>query len=52
VASPNARETIAEIGAESGVAWILKPPPEPQNALQKKQRPADADAPPSLLQPH
>jgi hypothetical protein len=52
VASPNARETIAEISAESGVAWILKPPPEPQNALQKKERPADADAPPSLLQPH
>lgn len=49
VASPNARETVASISAESGFTWILKPPAEPQKPGQEKERPEDA---PSLLHPH
>ncbi len=52
VASPKARETIAQISVESGFTWILRPPSEPQKVLRERDRPADSDAPPSLLQPH
>src|SRR5580700_8818362 len=48
IASPNARETIASIGMESGFSWILKPPAESQKPEEKKERPPDA---PSLLHP-
>src|SRR5580700_9301991 len=47
IASPNARETIASIGMESGFSWILKPPAESQKPAEKKEEP---DAP-SLLHP-
>ena len=48
VAPPNSRETIATISVESGFQWILKPPPEPKNPRQEKERPDEA---PSLLHP-
>src|SRR6202047_454416 len=48
VASPNARETFASIGMESGFSWILKPPAESQKPEEKKERPPEA---PSLLHP-
>ena len=47
VASPNARETIASIGMDSGFSWILKPPAESKKPEEKKEEP---DAP-SLLHP-
>jgi len=48
ISPPNARETVASIGFQSGFAWILQPPNEPKPALQQKERPADA---PTLLKP-
>jgi hypothetical protein len=48
LAPPNARQTMASIGFDTGFDWILRPPPEPKRpTLQGEQeRPADA---PSLL---
>jgi hypothetical protein len=45
---PDARQTMAIIGIETGFEWILRPPPEPKRANQQaeQERPADA---PSLL---
>jgi hypothetical protein len=48
VSSPNARQTMATIGFQSGFTWILQPPNEPKPNLQQKERPADA---PTLLKP-
>jgi hypothetical protein len=48
ISPPNARETVAAIGFQTGFAWILPPPNEPKPALQQKERPADA---PTLLKP-
>jgi hypothetical protein len=49
IAPPNARQTFAVIGQESGFAWVLAPPPEPKRPgglAEQAERPADA---PSLL---
>lgn len=46
IAPPNARQTFAVIGQESGFAWILRPPAEPK--APNEQRPPGA---PSLLHP-
>jgi hypothetical protein len=45
---PNARQTMASIGLDTGFDWILRPPPEPKRATSQaeEERPADA---PSLL---
>jgi hypothetical protein len=44
----DARQTMAVIGRETGVQWILAPPPEPTKPGQQKERPSDA---PSLAKP-
>jgi hypothetical protein len=49
IAPPNARETMASIGLQSGFTWILQPPNEPKPALQQKERPSNA---PTLLKPN
>jgi hypothetical protein len=49
-APPNARETIATIGVESGFQWILQPPPEPKKPGPEQERKRADDAP-SLLHP-
>ena len=46
IAPPNARQTFAIIGQESGFAWILRPPAEPK--APNEQRPSGA---PSLVRP-
>src|SRR5579863_805713 len=48
LAPPNARQTMASIGFETGFDWILRPPPEAKRATAQaeQERPADA---PSLL---
>jgi hypothetical protein len=48
LAPPNARQTMASIGFDTGFEWILRPPPEPKRATTQgeQERPADA---PSLL---
>jgi hypothetical protein len=48
LAPPNARQTMASIGLDTGFEWILRPPPEPKRATSQaeQERPADA---PSLL---
>jgi hypothetical protein len=48
LAPPNARQTMASIGLDTGFEWILRPPPEPKRAIsqEEQERPADA---PSLL---
>ena len=46
IAPQGARESLAIITQESGFAWILRPPPEPERAGVKKERPPGA---PSLL---
>ena len=48
LAPPNARQTMASIGLDTGFDWILRPPPEPKRAASQaeQERPADA---PSLL---
>jgi hypothetical protein len=48
VAPPNARQTMAIIGFETGFDWILAPPPEPKRPGKEKERPPGA---PSLLKP-
>lgn len=48
ITPPNARQTMAIIGRETGVQWILAPPPEPKKPGQQKERPPDA---PSLAKP-
>jgi len=57
IAPPNARETMAIIGAETGFAWILPPPPEPKmtpgpqsQPQPQQQRPRPPGAP-TLLHP-
>lgn len=48
LAPPNARQTMAVIGFDSGFEWVLRPPPEPKKAPTPgdQEKPADA---PSLL---
>jgi hypothetical protein len=48
LAPPNARQTMASIGLDTGFDWILRPPPEAKRATSQaeEERPADA---PSLL---
>jgi hypothetical protein len=48
VAPPNARQTMAIIGFETGFDWILAPPPEPKQPGKEKERSPGA---PSLLKP-
>lgn len=48
IAPPNARQTMAIIGFETGFDWILAPPPEPKRPSKEKERPPGA---PTLLQP-
>ncbi|MFY9802278.1 MAG: hypothetical protein WA211_10870 [Candidatus Acidiferrales bacterium] len=51
VTPPNARQTMAAIGIESGFEWILRPPAEPKRpttAAQKQQEKQEEEAP-SLL---
>jgi hypothetical protein len=55
IAPPNSRQTMVVIQPETGVKWILAPPPEPQQPekLQQQQRPPGAPTlakPPSLRQ--
>lgn len=45
IAPPNARQTFAVIGEQSGFAWVLRPPPSPK-APGQEQRPPGA---PSLI---
>lgn len=48
IAPPRARETMATIGRETGIAWVLPPPPEPPSTHLQPERPADA---PTLAKP-
>jgi hypothetical protein len=48
IAPPNARETMAVVGFQTGFAWVLPPPNEPKRPTEQKERPADA---PTLLKP-
>jgi hypothetical protein len=48
VGPPNARQTMAIIGRETGFAWVLPPPPEPKSPNPQPDRPPGA---PSLVQP-
>ena len=55
IAPPNSRQTMVEIQPETGVKWILAPPPEPQQPEKhnRQQRPPGAPTlakPPSLQQ--
>jgi hypothetical protein len=53
LAPPNARQTLAAIGLETGFEWILRPPVEPKRpitAQQKDQERHEQEAP-SLLKP-
>jgi hypothetical protein len=54
-AKPESRQTLAVIGQETGIQWIVPPPPEIRKSIQQAaqqpgqtERPADA---PSLLHP-
>lgn len=47
IAPPNARETVAIIGSQTGFNWVLPPPPEPKKPGQQ-MRPPGA---PSLIKP-
>ncbi len=52
ISPPNARQTFAVIGQESGFAWVLPPPPEPKRpGLQKKEEERPADAPSLVKHP-
>ena len=43
IAPPNARETMASIKEDTGISWILPPPPEPKASEgSPPDRPADA----------
>jgi hypothetical protein len=46
VSPPNARQVMASLTEDTGLAWILPPPPEPSRPGLQKPRPAGA---PSLL---
>src|ERR1700723_3880547 len=48
LAPPNARQTMASIGLDTGFDWILRPPPEPKRATSQAEEERTADAP-SLL---
>jgi hypothetical protein len=49
IAPPNSRQTMIEIQPETGVKWILAPPPEAQQPEKRRQqRPPGA---PTLVQP-
>lgn len=52
IVPPNARQTFATIGAESGFAWVLAPPPEPKRPGQAKNQERPADAPSLIKQPN
>lgn len=47
ISPPRARQVMASLTEDTGLSWILPPPPEPARPGQQKQRPAGA---PSLLQ--
>jgi hypothetical protein len=49
VTPPNVRQTMAIIRPESGMQWILAPPPEPKRLGLQSDRPPDA---PTLAKPH
>jgi hypothetical protein len=46
IAPPNARETMCSIRQETGLEWILAPPPEPKAPGSRPERPPGA---PSLM---
>jgi hypothetical protein len=46
ISPPNARQVMASLTEDTGLTWILPPPPEPTRRGQPKERPAGA---PSLL---
>jgi hypothetical protein len=48
IAPPQARETMAIIGRETGFAWVLPPPPEPPSTHVQPELPPDA---PTLAKP-
>jgi hypothetical protein len=49
---PNARETMAAIGLETGFDWILRPPAEPKRpAIAQKDQEKHEEEAPSLLKP-
>ncbi len=47
IAPPNARETVATIGIQTGFNWVLAPPPEPKKPNQQNRPPGA----PSLVKP-
>jgi hypothetical protein len=48
IAPPNAREIMASIREDTGIGWILPPPPEPKPLGPQPERPPDA---PTLVKP-
>ena len=48
VGPPNARQTMAIIGRETGFDWVLAPPPEPPSPSVQPERPPGA---PTLVKP-
>lgn len=48
IAPPRARETMATIRPETGIAWVLPPPPEPPSTRVQPERPPGA---PTLAKP-
>jgi hypothetical protein len=50
---PNARQTMAAIGVETGFEWILRPPAEPKRpaTAQQKDQEQHGEEAPSLLKP-
>lgn len=55
VAKPESRQTMAVIGQDSGIQWIIPPPPETRKSIpQVAQQPGQTERPtdaPSLLHP-
>ena len=53
LAPPNARQTMAAIGLETGFEWILRPPVEPKRPItaQQKDQERHEEEAPSLLKP-
>jgi hypothetical protein len=48
ISTPQTRQTMVSIGSETGVQWILAPPPERERPGVEKERPPGA---PSLAKP-
>ena len=52
IAPPDARQTFATIGEESGFAWVLQPPQEPAHGRQVASSPQQTGAPSLLKHPN